>query len=133
MSEMTPTDNMDMKKMNNEMMESMNGMKAKMDAMKMTGDFDLDFANMMIEHHQGAIDMSNIEVSKGADKKMKNIRFLAIALSVTMWISSCGMLSNMFKRKSGCPIDGKNVGAEQILSGDPKATKAAEKAKKFKS
>jgi uncharacterized protein (DUF305 family) len=43
---------------------------AKMENMQMTGDFDLDFANMLIEHHQGAIDMSKIEVEKGADEKM---------------------------------------------------------------
>ena len=45
----------------------------KMGTMKMTGDFDLDFANMMIEHHQGAIDMSKIEVAKGADQKIKDM------------------------------------------------------------
>lgn len=64
---------------------------------------------------------------------MKNLRYIVIALSVTMLVSSCGMLSNMFKRKSGCPTNGKNVGAEKILSGDPEASKAAKKAKKFKS
>jgi len=42
-----------------------------MSNMKMSGDFDMDYANMMIEHHQGAIDMSNIQLSKGADEKMK--------------------------------------------------------------
>ena len=32
----------------------------------------------------------------------------------------------------GCPTNGKNIGAERILSGDPKALKAAEKAGKFR-
>jgi len=64
---------------------------------------------------------------------MKNLRFFALALSITMLVSSCGMLSNMFRRKSGCPSNGKNVGAERILSGDPQATKLAKKAKKFRS
>lgn len=64
---------------------------------------------------------------------MKKIRFFALALSLSMLISSCGMFSNLFKRKTGCPTNGKNVGAEQILSGDPDATKAARKAKKFRS
>ena len=64
---------------------------------------------------------------------MKNLRFFTIALSFMVLLSSCGMLSNMFKRKSGCPTNGKNVGAEQLMSGDPAATKAAKKAKKFKS
>ena len=64
---------------------------------------------------------------------MKNLRFLFIAMSLTVLLSSCGKLSNMFKRKTGCPSNGKNVGAEKILSGDPKATKDAKKAKKFRS
>ena len=64
---------------------------------------------------------------------MKNLRFLFIALSLTVLLSSCGKLSNMFKRKTGCPSNGKNVGAEKILSGDPKAMKDMKKAKKFRS
>ena len=39
----------------------------------------------------------------------------------------------MFPAKYGCKTDGKNVGAEKLASGDPEATKAARKAKKFKS
>jgi hypothetical protein len=64
---------------------------------------------------------------------MKNLRFFALGLSFMVLLSSCGMLSNLFKRKTGCPTNGKNVGAEKILSGDPKATKDAKKAKKFRS
>ena len=36
------------------------------------------------------------------------------------------------KAKYGCPSDGRNVGAEKLASGDPKAAKAAKKAPKFK-
>ena len=64
---------------------------------------------------------------------MKNLRFFAVGLSFTVLLSSCGMFSNLFKRKTGCPTNGKNVGAEKILSGDPDGTKAAKKAKKFRS
>ena len=64
---------------------------------------------------------------------MKNLRFFTLALSLTMLLSSCGMLNNMFKRKTGCPSNGKNVGAEKLMSGDPKAMKDARKAKKFRS
>jgi hypothetical protein len=41
----------------------------------------------------------------------------------------------IFKKneKYGCPTNGKNIGAERILSGDKEAIKAARKAKKFKS
>ncbi len=64
---------------------------------------------------------------------MTNLRFFALGLSFMVLLSSCGMLSNLFKRKTGCPTNGKNVGAEKIISGDPKATKDAKKAKKFRS
>ena len=64
---------------------------------------------------------------------MKNLRYIAVAFSLVMLLSSCGKLNSMFKRKTGCPTNGKNVGAEKILSGDPDGTKAAKKAKKFKS
>ena len=57
--------------MDNGLMTSMNSMMDKMSSMKMTGDFDMDFANMMIEHHQGAIDMSEAELKSGSDEKMK--------------------------------------------------------------
>jgi hypothetical protein len=70
---------------------------------------------------------------------MKNLRIFAIALSLTMMLSSCKMFGNLFggvfhkKEKYGCPSNGKNVGAEKILSGDPKAMKDVKKAKKFRS
>ena len=64
---------------------------------------------------------------------MKNLRFFTVALSMMMLLSSCGKLHNLFKRKTGCPSNGKNVGAEKILSGDPDAAKSVKKAKKFKS
>ena len=64
---------------------------------------------------------------------MKSLRFFAVGLSFTILLSSCGMFSKMFKRKTGCPSNGKNVGAEKVLSGDAETMKAMKKAKKFKS
>ncbi len=55
------------------MMQAMDAMMQRTQAMKMTGDFDVDFANMMIEHHQGAIEMSEIELKGGADPLMKDM------------------------------------------------------------
>ena len=63
--------NDNMNNMDKGLMNASNMMMDKMTKMKMTGDFDLDFATMMIEHHQGAIDLSNVELSKGRDEKMK--------------------------------------------------------------
>jgi hypothetical protein len=51
--------------------------------------------------------------------------FLTILLT---GVSSCGWMHSMFGPKYGCPSNGKNVGAERILSGEkvPKAGKFKE-------
>jgi hypothetical protein len=60
---------------------------------------------------------------------MKKPILIITVLSFSLMTVSC----NLFKPKYGCPSNGKNVGAEKLLSGDPAAEKAARKAKKFKS
>jgi len=60
---------------------------------------------------------------------MKKPIVLLSALSLFMMTTSC----NLFKKGSGCPTNGKNIGAEKLLSGDAASEKAARKAKKFKS
>jgi hypothetical protein len=64
---------------------------------------------------------------------MKNLRYFTVIISLVFLLSSCKLWNNIFKPKYGCPSDGKNVGAEKILSGDPDAMKSVKKAKKFKS
>ena len=49
----------------------MMGMMKGMESMKMSGDIDRDFAMMMKMHHQGAIDMAQMELKSGKDAKMK--------------------------------------------------------------
>lgn len=75
MSHMDMKDTMQPGKMNmdNGMMTSMDGMHTMMKDMKMTGDFDYDFASMMMAHHQGAIDMAKMEISKGTDATIKTM------------------------------------------------------------
>ena len=53
------------------MHHSMMGMMKNMESMKMTGDADRDFAMMMKVHHQGAIDMAQMELKSGKDAKMR--------------------------------------------------------------
>jgi uncharacterized protein YceK len=55
---------------------------------------------------------------------MKKIFFLLMSAYL---ISGCSIFRK--NTKYGCPTDGRNVGAEKILSGDPKSIKAASKAK----
>ena len=53
--------------------ESMDKMMKDMHSMQMSGDPDHDFAMMMKTHHQGAIDMANIELSKGTNAELKQV------------------------------------------------------------
>lgn len=53
------------------MMDSSKKMSANMMQMKMSGDPDSDFAGMMIAHHQGAIDMANIELKYGKNPELR--------------------------------------------------------------
>ena len=39
----------------------------------LTGDADKDFVMMMIPHHQGAIDMANIELKYGKDETLRTM------------------------------------------------------------
>ena len=41
--------------------------------MSMSGDPDTDFAQMMIPHHQGAIDMARIELESGKDPQLRQM------------------------------------------------------------
>ena len=63
----------------NGMAAIMHNMMSQMQAMKMTNDPEVDFASMMITHHQGAIDMSNLELQQGTDANMKSMAQKIIA------------------------------------------------------
>lgn len=52
---------------------------------------------------------------------------IILAVTVISVLSSCFIFRK--KEKYGCPTNGRNVGAEKIASGDPKAVKASNKAK----
>jgi len=51
----------------------MGGMHGSMKDMKMTGDFDYDFANTMMIHHQSAVEMANDVLAKGNNAEVKKM------------------------------------------------------------
>ncbi|RZL19616.1 MAG: DUF305 domain-containing protein, partial [Pedobacter sp.] len=55
----------------NRMMDSMHAMMARMEAMPMTNDPEIDFPKMMIMHHQGAINMGNVQIQEGKNDSLK--------------------------------------------------------------
>lgn len=57
----------------NKMMSIMHTMMTEMEAMPMNSEPDIDFAKMMVMHHQGAINMANEEIASGDDAAMKAI------------------------------------------------------------
>ncbi|MER3497451.1 MAG: hypothetical protein C4308_01845 [Chitinophagaceae bacterium] len=62
---------------------------------------------------------------------MKGLKLILILATFCFTISSCNLWYKVFKPKYGCPSDGRNVGAEKLLSGDmnKKEMKKAKKAK----
>ena len=59
-------------------MESMQTMMKDMHA-KPTGDADKDFVNMMLPHHQGAVDMAQVELQYGKDAMLRELATSIIA------------------------------------------------------
>lgn len=63
----------------NAMMSIMHDMMKMMDAMPKTQDPDQDYSMMMVMHHQGAIDMSELELKNGKDTQMRDLATRIIA------------------------------------------------------
>ena len=55
----------------NRMMDTMHAMMSPMEAMPKTNDPEIDFTKMMIMHHQGAINMANVELQAGTNNSLK--------------------------------------------------------------
>ncbi len=53
------------------MMDSMHAMMNRMMEMTPTNDPEIDFVKMMIMHHQGAINMANVELQAGTNDSLK--------------------------------------------------------------
>lgn len=55
---------------------------------------------------------------------------IILSVATIVFLSSCGIFGG--SNKTGCPANGRAVGAEKLAAGDKKAMKAASKAPKFK-
>ncbi len=59
--------------------------------------------------------------------KTEYMKKILPGLCIIILLGGCFIFQR--KDKYGCPTDGRNVGAEKIAAGDPKAIKASSKAK----
>lgn len=55
------------------LMAALSKMDKDMAAAPMTGDVDHDFAAMMIPHHQGAVDIAEVELAGGKDPLLRKL------------------------------------------------------------
>ncbi len=55
----------------NRMMDTMHAMMDRMMAMPKSNDPEIDFTKMMMMHHQGAINMANVELLAGSNDSLK--------------------------------------------------------------
>ncbi len=55
-----------------QIMDAMTKMMERMKAMPMSGNVDTDFAMMMKEHHQGAIEMAKVQIQMGQNQALKD-------------------------------------------------------------
>ena len=62
---------------------------------------------------------------------MKSFRSILVLVVLSLMLSSCSLWNKVFGPKYGCPSNGRNVGAEKLLSGDM-STKEMKKARKAK-
>lgn len=56
-----------------ELVGSMDGMHAAMASVAPSGNGDVDFVNLMLPHHQAAIDMAKTQLNYGKDPQMRRL------------------------------------------------------------
>ena len=56
-------------------------------------------------------------------------KLLILVISASFLLTSCSLFRS---NKHGCPSTNGNIGAERIMSGDPKAAKDLKKGKKYR-
>jgi hypothetical protein len=55
------------------MMATMDQMHGTMNSTSLTGDLDRDFVNLMVPHHQSAVDMANVYLKSGRDPGLRRL------------------------------------------------------------
>lgn len=104
----------------NQMMDSMHAMMDRMEVMTMTMDPDIDFGNMMVMHHEGAINMANLQLSAGTNDSLKRFAQKVIA-------DQQKEISEFTSILSGLPVDNMDMDyMEEQMGNMEKSGKAAD-------
>jgi len=111
----------------NRMMDTMHAMMDRMMAMTMTMDPDVDFAKMMVMHHQGAINMANVELQSGTSDTLNKFAQKVITEqqkeiqqlnSILATISVDNMDMDFMQEQMDNMAKGEKVADIQIITGD---------------
>lgn len=81
----------------NAITSSMDQMMKNMHSMKPTGNIDIDYAKMMIEHHKGAVDMARVAIAKGSDAEIRTFSEKVISVQN----SEISMMESVISKSSG--------------------------------
>jgi uncharacterized protein (DUF305 family) len=92
-------------------MDGMAKMSRDMNA-AMTGDADIDFATMMIPHHQGAIDMARVQLEYGKDPELRKLSEAIVGAQEGEIAFMKGWLA-----KHPAPADGSSAHAQHTPAG----------------
>ena len=63
----------------NRLMDTMHAVMSRMESMPKTNDPEIDFPKMMMMHHQGAINMGNVQIQSGSNDSLKRFSQKMIA------------------------------------------------------
>lgn len=111
----------------NRMMDTMHAMMDRMMAMPKTNDPEIDFVKMMMMHHEGAINMSNVELQEGKNDSLKRTAQKIIAeqqAEIAQFNTILATLSvdnsdpDFSMEQMDNMIKGGKVADEQIFTGD---------------
>lgn len=111
----------------NRMMDTMHTMMSRMEIMPKTNDPEIDFSKMMIMHHQGAINMANVQLQQGKNDSLKRISKTIIATqqkeiqqfnSILSTVSVDNIDPIFTKEQMANMMKGGKVADVQIITGD---------------
>lgn len=98
----------------------------KMNNFRYRFDWPLIPAGIPVDFQQECINLAG-QSAQQKNRFFNTMKKLIVFITLIAFLCSCSLFRK--SEKLGCKSDGRNVGAEKILAGDEKATKASKKAK----